>query len=108
MFPSKEARVRTHLPIAALAAALIVLVTASSEKASRGVTEKHWVRSAFATCVRWRESRDGTASGNIYEIEDSQDHYAWLFGVPRRTQDRIAYRLWCKNGDEPWAPWDGC
>jgi hypothetical protein len=92
---------------------VLALAATSHARACRGVTEPQWVRSAFATCVRWRESRNGAAAQNLYEIEGpaatvSNGDYEWLDGVPRAGQNWIAYGMWCASGDSPWAPYDGC
>lgn len=75
-----------------------------------------WVHGSFATCVRWRESRDGAdpnAIGNLYAIQGPRAHgnfgdYGWLTGVPRAEQDWIAWRLYQRLGVQPWRPWDHC
>jgi hypothetical protein len=80
---------------------------------------QRWARSPFATCVRYRESRNGqdpNADGNLYGMENINAGalgrrggvYSWARNVPRATQDRIAYRLFLRYGDTPWARFDGC
>lgn len=69
-----------------------------------------WVHSDFARCVRLRESHDGrdpNAGGNLYGVQRNGG-YSWAAGLARAAQDRIAYQLWCRWGDQPWRPYDGC
>ncbi len=70
-----------------------------------------WMTSAFAQCVRLRESGNGRGSSNIYGMLDgwraaggSGD--AWH--ASRAEQDYRAYRLWLRYGVIPWRPYDGC
>lgn len=70
-----------------------------------------WVHSAFATCVRQRESHNGAdpnADGNLYGMQDARGRYDWARNVSRREQDYLAWRLWKRDGVEPWRPHDGC
>ena len=66
------------------------------------------------TCVRQRESGNGTTAQNIYEIEGphataSDGDYEWLDGVSRAEQNHIAYEMWLSRGCHgPWGQYDGC
>lgn len=74
------------------------------------------MNSPFARCVRHNESHDGAdpnARGNLYGVkvfdrEHPSGWYGWASGIPRATQDLIAYRLWQRYGDQPWRFYDGC
>lgn len=74
-----------------------------------------WVHSAFAVCVRHRESHDGAdpnAAGNLYGVQRPYGYsggvYSWARNVSRSEQDYIAWKLWQRYGVQPWRPYDGC
>ena len=89
-----------------------VPATAHAQPPSKAQTT--WVHSAFAQCVRLRESHNGAdpnADGNLYGVENPGlpgGTYDWARSVSRTTQDRIAYRLYQRYGVQPWRPYDGC
>jgi hypothetical protein len=110
----KEGALRYHLLIcaAAIVAALSLVTTAVA---------KHWpdppawwMHSTQMVCVRYRESKDGRASPNIYEIQGpnataSDGDYDWLYGAPREEQDYLAWLIWKRSGcHQPWGRYDGC
>ena len=75
-------------------------------------SEAAWIRSPFANCVRWRESNDGAASGDIYGILP----FVWaslggqdsVYTASRAEQDYRAWLLYLRDGVGPWRPYDGC
>ena len=72
-----------------------------------------WLQSSYMTCVRYTESKNGTASPNIYEMEGPADAngnvYSWLYGAPRAEQDYLAWLMWKRSGcHQPWGRYDGC
>lgn len=72
-----------------------------------------WMHNATVACVRWRESTDGRASRNVYQLEDqtwrSLGGQGWAGDASRAEQDYRAYLLWMRSGcHQPWGQYDGC
>lgn len=92
---------------------LIVCGTAQARHPRHLSPEQAWVRSPFASCVRWRESTNGAGASNLYQIQgpnasSNDGDYEWLDWVSRAKQNWIAYKMFLRRGDNPWRPYDGC
>ena len=104
---------RAHLQLATLAVALVVTASANAKKHWPD-PPAWWLHSSEMTCVRYRESKDGRASPNIYEIQGpnataSDGDYEWLYDAPRAEQDYLAWLMWKRDGcHQPWGQNDGC
>lgn len=107
--PTGRSLIRT---LAAIAASLtILLLTVGKASAHPPRAPAKWVNGPFARCVRHNESHDGqdpNAHGNLYGVQDASGGYAWAQHVPRARQDYIAWRMFLRDGDQPWRPYDGC
>jgi hypothetical protein len=98
---------------------LALLAFTAPGSAARRLPVRHWpdppawwVNGSFATCVRIRESGNGTASGDIYGILP----FVWaslggtdsVYTAARAEQDYRAWLLYERDGTAPWRPYDGC
>ena len=73
-------------------AAIVFAVCATTANAKRWPDPPAWwLHSSEMVCVRYRESKDGLASRNIYEMQGPRasgnyGDYEWLYGAPLRAE----------------------
>jgi LysM repeat protein len=59
-----------------------------------------------ANCIAFRESTDGQASSNVFQILPSSGYN--VAGDSLAQQEQVAGQLYAADGMQPWAPSDGC
>ena len=59
-----------------------------------------------ANCIAFRESTDGQASSNVFQILPSSGYN--VAGDSLAQQEQVAGELYAQYGMQPWAPSDGC
>lgn len=74
-----------------------------------GPSDVPGVPQAFAACVAFRESTNGTnpaANGNMYGIIPASGYN--VAGMSLGQQKIIFAKLYAQYGTQPWSPSDGC
>jgi hypothetical protein len=61
---------------------------------------------SFASCVAFRESRDGQGSWNVYQITPGSGYS--VSGLDLAGQKHVFSEMYKALGTSPWQPYDGC